>query len=88
MSEPGAVRPGTLSRILKSDADLRENFSVSKQSIEFLNQAASVFVRTLTKSCVVSAARNGKKGRLEISDLEQVINTYPQLAFLAESLPN
>ena len=81
------LRAGTITRILKADPDMKKNFSISKQSVEFLNQAACIFVRTLTKSCAVTAARSGKKGRLDVSQLEEVISNYPQLAFLENCLP-
>ena len=83
------LRAATLSRVLKTDVDLKENFNLAKQSVEYMNRAACCFVRTLTKSCAVSSARSGHKGRIDVAQLEQVIRSYPQLAFLDESgLPN
>ena len=87
MADQTILRTGTITRILRMDSDLKENFTLSKQTAEFMNQAACVFVRTLTKSCAVSAARSGKKGRLDVSDLETVLKNYPQLAFLTDNLP-
>lgn len=88
MSEETLLRAATISRVLKSDMELKENFNVAKQSVEYMNRAACCFVRTLTKSCAVTSARSGHKGKIDVAQLKQVISTYPQLAFLEPGLPN
>ena len=80
MTDDTILRTGAVTRLLKMDPEL--NCKLAKKSVEFINHAACVFVRTLAKSCAVNAARNGKKGRIELEILDTVISTYPQLAFL------
>lgn len=79
------LRPGTLSRVIKSDPETK---TVSKKAVEFMNHATVILARTLAKSCVVAAARSGKdskKQRLESDQLKSVCESYVQLEFLAES---